>query len=202
MNHSLRSVIAFFIVTGCIATANGQQSKKAIKKVETHRATLVLNMQPVVDRKAHLPYAALPKWGSLNAVIPEGAEIVSNGVDSFYYRSGIFYTKKPKGYVITNAVPGVRIHGLPFGYRIAMAKGKPYFYYFGTFYEQVNNSDYYETVIAPEEAIVDAIPDGYEIRKREKEEYYFLGGAYYAQVPAPALKDKIGYEVVTIIEAY
>ncbi len=81
-------------------------------------------------------------------------------------------------------------------------RGKPYFYYYGTFYEQSGNSDYYETVTAPEEAIIDAIPDGYEIRKIEKEEYYFLGGTYYAQVPAPALKDKIGYEVVTIIEAY
>lgn len=202
MNYSKRSLIILFIVTACVATARGQQSKKTIKKVETHRATLVLNLQPVVDRKAHLPYAALPKWGSLYQAIPEGAEIVSNGVDSFYYRSGIFYTKKTKGYIITNAMPGVRIHGLPFGYRIAMAKGKPYFYYYGTFYQQVNSSDFYETVVAPEEAIVDAIPDGYEIRKIDKEEYYFLGDAYYAQVPAPALKDKIGYEVVTIIEAY
>ena len=202
MSYSIRIIISFFIIIASVATARGQQPKKTVKKVETHRATLVLNLQPVVDRKAHLPYAALPKWGSLNTVIPEGAEIVSHGVDTFYYKNGIFYTKNPKGYVITNAAPGVRIHGLPFGYRIAMAKGKPYFYYYGTFYEQVNNTDYYETVIAPEEAIVDAIPLGYEIRKIEKEEYYFLGGTYYAQVPAPALKDKIGYEVVTIIEAY
>lgn len=202
MNFSSRSLIAILIVAGSLSAAYGQQAKKTIKKVETHRATLVLNMYPVVDRKAHLPYAALPKWGSIYAALPEGAIVVSNGLDSFYYKSGIFYTKKPKGYIITNAVPGIRIHGLPFGYRIAMAKGKPYFYYYGTFYEQYGNSDYYETIVAPEEAIVDAIPDGYEIRKIEKEEYYFLGGAYYAQVPAPALKDKVGYEVVTIIEAY
>ncbi|MBL7764233.1 MAG: hypothetical protein JNL23_12480, partial [Chitinophagaceae bacterium] len=104
MSYSIRIIISFFIIIASVATAHGQQPKKTVKKVETHRATLVLNLQPVVDRKAHLPYAALPKWGSLNTVIPEGAEIVSHGADTFYYKNGIFYTKNPKGYVITNAV--------------------------------------------------------------------------------------------------
>jgi uncharacterized protein DUF6515 len=202
MNSTRKSLVIIVILTGCMHAGWGQSTKKVTKTVQTHRGTIVTNMHAKVDRKAHLPYADLPKWGSVFAALPDGVGIATNGIDSLYYKNGIYYSKKGKGFVITKPAAGIRIHGLPFGYRTAFAKAKPYFYYYGVFYQQAGNSDYYEIVEAPEEAVVDAIPDGYEIKKIENEEYYFLAGVYYGEIDAPALKNKIGYEVVTIIDAY
>ena len=104
--------------------------------------------------------------------------------------------------MITLPRAGLRLKGLPIGYRIIPVGEKNYFYYFGTFYGQVENSDNYEVVTPPETAIVDGLPDGYTIRKIDGIEYYYLNGTYYAEVDAPKLEGKTGYEVVVIIEAY
>ncbi|MES1222186.1 MAG: DUF6515 family protein, partial [Bacteroidota bacterium] len=115
---------------------------------------------------------------------------------------GFYYSQNSKGFQLILPTAGIRIQGLPIGYRRVPVGDKTYFYYYGTFYSQVGGSDNYEVVVAPEGAIVDALPDGYKIEKVDNVEYYLLGDTYYAEVDSTKMPDKIGYEVVTIIQAY
>ena len=210
--HKLKVIISFLlcitVITGNAQTANTPKKDNVVKKkkggklIKAHRGTIVLNIHEKVGRQAQTRYAALPKLGSILTALPAGAVIVASGTDSFYYKNGFYYLRKPKGFQLALPVPGIRIQGLPIGYRRTMTGEKLYFYYFGTFYAQVGSTDNYEVVTAPEGAIVDAIPEGYKIEKIENVEYYLLGDTYYAEIDATTLENKIGYEVVTIIQDY
>ena len=69
---------------------------------------------------------------------------------------------------------------LPVGYKRIVVRNRPYFYYYGTYYTQVDNSaDEYEVVDAPIGAEVDALPEGYEVVIVEGQEYYKLDDTYY-----------------------
>lgn len=143
-----------------------------------------------------------PVWDWKQLLPPAGAIVVADSVNSYYYKAGIYYIQRPSGFVVSLPVRGIRLKGLPIGYRLVPVGQKLYFYYYGVFYAQVENSDSYEVVDAPEGAVTDALPDGYIIKKVDNTEYYFINGVYYAEVDAPAMENKTGYEVVTIIEAY
>ena len=197
-------LLIIFLLAGAAEKAIAQPAKKKTAKgVQAHRGTILLDVHAKVNRQAHLRYAAFPKMDSLVAELPAGAEIVTaDSVNFYYYKKGVYYVQQPKGIYVIAPLPGIRLHGLPIGYRRIAIGDKLYFYYFGTFYQQVGNSEDYEVIIAPETAIVEAIPNGYKIKKVENIEYYFLGGVYYAEIDDPRMEDKVGYEVVTIIEAY
>ena len=200
--------LLFIVLTGKAQTAGTPKKENIVKKkkggklIKAHRGTIVLNIHEKVGRQAQIRYASLPKLGSLLPAIPANAVLVAAGTDSFYYKNGFYYLHKPKGFQLVLPVAGIRIQGLPIGYRRVMAGEKLYFYYYGTFYAQAGSSDNYDVVTAPEGAVVDALPDGYKIEKVDSVEYYLLGDIYYAEIDASAMENKIGYEVVTIIQAY
>jgi hypothetical protein len=184
-------------------TKASSSSKKNTKTlVKAHRGTIVPDIKVKVSKTAQLKYVTFPRMGLETVAVPPGAIIVADSLNSYFYKAGIFYVQNKTGFVITLPVAGIRLKGLPIGYRRVPVGDKIYFYYYGTFYQQVQNSDNYETITPPETAIVDGLPDGYLVKKVDSTEYYFLNGTYYAEVDAPTMESKIGYEVVTIIEAY
>jgi hypothetical protein len=210
--HKLKTIVSLLlfmaVTTGNAQTVNASKKDNAVKKkkggklIKAHRGTIVLNIHEKVGRQAQAQYASMPKLGSIVSTLPAGAAKVAAGTDSFYYKNGLYYLPKAKGFQLVLPVPGIRIQGLPIGYRRVMTGEKLYFYYYGTFYSQVGSTDNYEVVTAPEGAVVNAIPDGYKIEKIENVEYYLLGDTYYAEIDATNMENKIGYEVVTIIQAY
>ena len=197
--------VSLFLFTIAIhAQTKTELPKKKNTKplIKAHRGTIVPDIKIKVSKTAHLKYTAFPKIGLETVAVPAGAITVADSLNSYYYKAGIFYVQNKTGFVVTLPVAGIRLKGLPIGYRRVPVDDKIYFYYYGTFYKQVENSDNYETITPPETAIVDGLPNGYLIKKVDGTEYYFLNGAYYAEIDAPTIEGKIGYEVVTIIEAY
>lgn len=195
-----------FIFLLCIAsyaqTASKQPPQKSKPLINAHRGTIVSDIKQKVSKNAQLKYAAFPKIGFEMIAVPPGAITVGDSANTYFYKAGIYYVQNKTGFVVTLPVPGIRLKGLPIGYRRVPAGDKIYFYYFGTFYKQVENSDNYETIVPPETGVVDGLPNGYTIKKIDGTEYYFLNNAYYAEVNAPTIDGKTGYEVVSIIEAY
>lgn len=199
----LLSVLIITIVAGHAQTNKAKpQKKNTLPMVKAHRGTVVPDIHAKVGKNAQLRYASFPRVGSEIIAVPAGAIAVNDSTTNYYYKAGIYYKQGKNGYTVTLPGAGLRLKGLPIGYRIVPVGQKNYYYYFGTFYRQVENSDNYEVVAPPETAIVDGLPDGYSIKKIDNTEYYFLNGIYYAEVDAPHLDGKIGYEVVTIIDAY
>ncbi len=204
---NLKAILTVFLFLFAIVlhaqTKSVQQSKKNAKPlIKAHRGTIVPDIKLKVSKTAQLKYATFPRIGFETLAIPAGAIVVADSLNSYYYKAGIFYVQNKTGFVVTLPVAGMQLKGLPIGYRRVPVGDKLYFYYYGTFYKQVENSDYFETVAPPETAIIDGLPDGYAIKKVDGNEYYFLNNVYYAEVDAPTIEGKIGYEVVTIIEAY
>jgi len=207
MNRYKRILLVFTLmaafVTGYTQTATSKPPRKnATALVKAHRGTVVTDLHDKVSKKAQVRYTSFPRIGSEVIAVPAGAIAINDSTTNYYYKAGIYYIQNKSGYMVTLPGPGLRLKGLPIGYRIIPVGEKNYYYYFGTFYRQVENSDNYEVVTPPETAVVDGLPDGYSIRKIDSTEYYYLNGTYYAEIDAPNLEGKIGYEVVVIIEAY
>lgn len=152
----------------------------------------------IVVRKAHVRYAALPRWGSVVTAVPTGAVVVRARRSPFYFHQGIYYTKRDNGYVIVRPTRGVRVRVLPVGFRTIAVGTTNYYYYYGTFYTRASSSDDFVVTDAPEGAVVDALPDGYQVKTVNGKEYYELDGVYFAEVDAPEFEDGVGYEVTLI----
>ena len=182
--HRYKSIFIIFFLIAAFITGYSQTNKpKQTKKnagpvIKAHRGTVVAEIHLKVSKKAQLRYSSFPRIGSEVIAVPAGAIAVNDSTTNYYYKSGIYYIQHNSGYVVTLPGPGLRLKGLPLGYRIVPVGEKNYFYYFGTFYRQVENSDNYEVVMPPETAVVDGLPDGYAIKKIDSVEYYFLNGTY------------------------
>jgi Family of unknown function (DUF6515) len=193
------SFLFLLIAITTVQTTDAQTRHKPqrVRVVKRNHVTVV-RVHPRVYRRAHIRYAALPRWGAVVTAYPAGAVVIRSGVNSFYFYNGIYYAPRQNNYVIVHPVRGLRIQVLPVGYRRILIGPRPYFYYYGTFYAQADNSDEYEVTDAPEGAIVDALPDGYEVKTISGNEYYYLDGVYYAEVDADDIEGGTGYKVVKV----
>ncbi len=182
-------------VIGSIQTAEAQRRDRARGKrvVVVHRPH-----RTVVVRKAHVRYAALPRWGAVVTAVPTGAVVVRAKRTPFYFHQGIYYTKRDNSFVIVRPMRGIRVRVLPVGFRTITVGPRNYYYYYGTFYTRASSSDDFVVVDAPEGAVVDALPDGYQIKNVNGKEYYEIEGVYFAEVDAPEFEDGVGYEVANI----
>lgn len=78
--------------------------------------------------------------------------------------------------------PGHILNALPFGWLSFNIGGSPYYYYGGTYYQQVPNG--YEEVYPPVGAALPAPPDGaYPVVAPNGQTFYYAGGAFYFQQP-------------------
>jgi len=190
----LITLLAFFSFTEKTEaqTPHGKHAKRHAARVH-HRVH-----HRVVVRKAHVRYTHLPRWRASVTVVPAGAVVIKTKTNPYYFHHGVYYAARNKSYAVVRPVAGVRIRILPVGYRTVVVNSRNYYYYYGTFYTPVAHSDEYETVDAPEGALVDALPEGCDVKTIDGTEYYVLDDVYYAEVETYEVEDGIGYEVVKI----
>lgn len=170
--------------------------KRAVKikrsRVVVHKRTRV---RPVRARRvAHYRYRGFPRWGSTVRTVGTGYVGIRFGGIGYRFHKGVWYRPKGKRFVIARAPFGIRVRVLPRGYRRFVLGTNTYFYYYGTYYMKVPDSEEYEVIQAPIGAEVDALPEGYEIVTVNDKEYYNFDGTYYE----PRIDDNDGeyYEVV------
>lgn len=192
--------LAVLITVSCIETSEAQKRGRSRAAVAKRHDVVVKRRvhRKVVVRRAHVRYARLPRWRAVVATVPVGAVAIRTHRIPYHFHEGIFYTPANNGFVIVRPLAGVRVKVLPPGHRRIIVGPRPYFYYYGTFYRKVDDTDEYETVDAPDGAVVDALPDGYEVKTKDGTEYYVLDDVYYAEVDAPEFEDGVGYEVVNM----
>lgn len=185
-------ILSIIFVGAFVEPSYGQRSKR---KVVRHTVRV---RHHVVVRKAHVRYAHLPRWGAVVATAPAAALVIKTHATPYHFHNGIYYTPRNGSYVVVRPARGIRVAVLPAGYRRVVVGPRPYYYYYGTFYTKVKDTDAYETIEPPIGAVVDALPDGYDVKTINGEEYYVLDGTYYAEVDAPEFEDGIGYEVMAL----
>jgi hypothetical protein len=149
----------------------------------------------VVNRNAHMYYAGKPRFGGVVTVLPGGYTPIRYVNNTYYYSSGIYYTKHNKGYRVVRPNRGVVVNVLPMGYIPVVVATRPYYYYYGTYYAK--SSKTYVVVDPPVGAVVNSLPAGYVIGKYQGYEYYNLDGVYYTQVDYPSYPGGVGYMVVS-----
>ncbi len=162
-----------------------------------HKRVIVVKRGPghrVVFRKAHVRYAALPRWGVVVNTRPVNAIVIGGRRGTYYYDGGVFYRPHNNAFMVVRPARGIRISLLPPAHRVIVLGPRRYYYYYGTYY--VKSANDYVVIDAPKGAVVDALPDGYEIKNIDGNEYYYLDGVYYAEVDAKEFDDGVGYEVV------
>jgi hypothetical protein len=193
MKTFFRLFFFMFLFAAFSQATNAQRGQRItrVKVVKTPRVKVV-TVRTHVTRRAHIRYAALPRWGAAVTVVPAGAIVIN----SYHFHNGVFYTKRNNGFVVVHPARGIRIHVLPVGYRTIIIGPRTYYYYYGTFYTKVVNAEEFEVVEAPEGAIVDALPDGYEVKTVGGNEYYILDGVYYGEVDAADIDGGVGYKVI------
>lgn len=145
-------------------------------KVVVHKKTRV---RPVPRRVAHYRYRSLPRWGRTVRTVGAGYVGIRFGGISYRFHKGIWYRPRGKKFIVARAPFGVRVRVLPIGYRRLLVGTNTYFYYYGTYYKKVTDSNEYQVVKAPIGGKVDALPEGYERLKIGGNEYYKFEDTFY-----------------------
>ncbi len=97
----------------------------------------------------------------------------------YYYHSGFFYSPFDTYYQVVFAPVGIKVWGLPWGYRRFYVGPTLYYYYGGTYYRNYNTT--YEVVEAPLGSILPELPQGAKTAVINNHKYYELNGTYYAE---------------------
>lgn len=98
---------------------------------------------------------------------------------NYYYSGGFFYQPYNNYFQVIVAPVGIRIYGLPWGYRKWYIGPSLYYYYGGTYYRNVNN--YYEVVDAPLGSILPELPTGTKLVVINGQQYFEQNGTYYKE---------------------
>lgn len=69
--------------------------------------------------------------------LPNGHHTTHLGQRSYFYHGGIFYRKRPKGFIVVRPPVGAVIDGLPVGFTTAVIAGTTYFLFASAFYRPV-----------------------------------------------------------------
>ncbi|RKN83523.1 DUF6515 family protein [Ulvibacterium marinum] len=157
------------------------QRKKTVRvkrsKVVVHKK---IRARPIRGRRvAHYRYRGLPRWGKTVRTVGAGFVGVRFGGIGYRFHNGVWYRPKGRKSIVAKAPFGVRVRKLPIGHQRFVIGAHTYFYYYGTYYAQVVNSEEYQVVIPPLGAAIDALPDGYEIVSINDRDYYKFEDTYY-----------------------
>lgn len=144
-------------------------------------------------RIVHHHYRHLPRRGAIVTRVHSSALTIKFGGVGFRFHSGIWYKPHKSKWIISRPAYGIRIKVLPVGYRKIVIGPSTYYYYYGTYYVNVNNE--YEVIKAPIDAEIDSLPDGYNTIDVNGNEYYELDGIYYL----PSLNE-VGEEILVVVK--
>jgi len=175
-----------------------KENRKEIEKKREEYQTEYLASQEEI-RQASVAASRAPRGlyyrapGFTTAKLPETAEKIDVGGQSFHYYSGIFFRQIPDKLIAVPAPAGAVVGTLPEGAGAAVYKGDAdtYFYYFGTFFTR--EGDKYKVIDPPAGTVVGYIPSGYtEVDVNDTVQYTFGGITYQ---PAH-FEGNVIYEVV------
>ena len=170
-----------------------QVAKRRLAKRKVRRSTR-RSVRRRVTRRAHVKYAALPRYGVRITTVPAGAVVIRHTGLTYYYHKGIFYSPNIDRFAVVKPAVGIRVSSLPAAsIRIVVSTGT-YHYHYGTYYRKAGT--YYEVVSAPNGAMVDAIPEGYDVVKQGGTEYYVWNQVHYQEVITDSFEGGVGYVVV------
>ncbi|MCD4665863.1 MAG: DUF6515 family protein [Bacteroidales bacterium] len=182
------SIILFLLFSVFFNEINAQQGTKhhAKKNVRYHTGKKRGNYQHKKNNKpgklrrtAHYKYRHLPRRGTVVASFGYGYVNIKFKHINYHFHKGVFYKPTGSQFIVARAPIGIRVRILPVGYRKIFIRNRPYFYYYGTYYCETENSEEFEVVEAPLGAEIDAIPEGYETLTFDDIEYYLLDDVYY-----------------------
>lgn len=102
---------------------------------------------PVVPhRKIVVPPPVLP-WGRPIVNLPFGYVSVWAGGVNYFYNAGIFYQRRPNGFIVAPPPVGAIIASIPAGFQVVVIGGLTYYCYGGAYYQRVPSG--YIVVEAP-----------------------------------------------------
>ena len=175
-----------------VAAANRRATKRAV----THRVARRTTRRAVTRH-----YYGRPRLGLVVRAVPTAARVVRFGTRTYYLDQGVYYIARGSGFAVVRPAVGLRIRTLPRGFVRTVVRGRPYYYYYGTFYASIEEgSDEYEVVAPPAGAVVDALPEGYEAVEVDGQPYLALDGTYYETVETDLFDNGYGYRVVNAQE--
>ncbi len=166
-------ILAFLFAFPSEATA---QRKKRIARqhVKKHHRKHIK-----ARRKAHYRYRHLPRRGKVVRTVGAGFLGIRFRGIGFRVHKGVWYRPSGKRFVVAAAPFGIRLRVLPVGYRRLTIQNRLYFYFYGTYYVKIDDTNEYEVVQAPTGAEVDALPEGYKVITINGADYYKLDEVYY-----------------------
>lgn len=175
----IRILVTIFL---CFTFTNNAVAQKKKNKVKSHvKQNHKKHFRPKKAKHIahHRHYRHLPKRGKVIRKLHVGAVRIGFRGTHFHFHNGVWYRPHRKQFIVARAPFGIRVRVLPVGHRRIVIGSRPYFYYYGTYYVKVENSDEYEVIAAPIGAAVDALPDGYKVVKANNMSYYQLDDVYY-----------------------
>jgi len=178
---TLYTILALLCLIALPEKAEAQR-RSGVVKVKRSRVVVKkrAHVRPVrVRRVAHRPYRGLPRWGRTVRTVGVGFRAIRFGGIGYRFHSGIWYKPKGNRFRVVKAPFGVRVRTLPTGYRRVVVGRNTHYYYYGTYYTKVPDSDEYEVIEPPIGAEVHALPDGYEVVTINDIEYYKFECTYY-----------------------
>src|SRR5258708_5492894 len=106
MKTFLRLFFFMFLFAAFSQTIYAQRGQR-VKRVKVVKAPLVkvVTVHTHVSRRAHIRYAALPRWGAIVTEVPAGAIVIN----SYHFHNGVFYTQRNNGFVVVHPARGIRI---------------------------------------------------------------------------------------------
>ena len=113
---------------------------------------------PKAARKHRLPRGRfiikhpVPHYGKVFATTPAGHRTIWAGGVKYFYHGGVYYRKRPSGFVVVRAPIGAIIASLPIGFITFAVLGSTYYYYAGVYYQKVPSG--YVVVEVPPGAVV------------------------------------------------
>jgi len=137
-----------------------------------------------VKHLSHHRYRHLPRRGKIVRRLGVGAVNINFKGAKLFVHNGVWYqpSSKRNRFVVVKAPIGIRIHRVPFPNRPKIIVNKnAYYYYYGTFYEKVvnTNAEEYVVVKAPIGAKIDALPEGYDTVDVNGITYYRFDDIHY-----------------------
>ncbi len=81
--------------------------------------------------------------------LPPHYEAIVVHKNNYFYHSGFFYRKSPRGYIVIGAPIGARIRTLPLGYSVIKLGGLSYYYLNGAYYNYIPSENIYVVVNKP-----------------------------------------------------
>ncbi|HAZ01688.1 MAG: hypothetical protein A2W90_15910 [Bacteroidetes bacterium GWF2_42_66] len=99
------------------------RTAQAQRVVGTPRTVVVTKHSPRVVKR----YYGGPRYGYVVTKVPGRTTVVRFGGAEYHYHRGLYYVKKPGGFVVVHPAIGLRIRVLPTGYSRIVVAGTPYF---------------------------------------------------------------------------